>query len=50
MKDLPRNVSIEEIMEQMLFIAKIEKGLRQADAGQTISHDRIKAKMAKWLK
>ena len=37
-------------MESFLFIAKIEKGIAQADAGKTLSHRRVKAKMRKWLK
>jgi two-component system response regulator HupR/HoxA len=34
-------------MERLLFLAKIEKGLQQADAGQTISHAHVKDKMPK---
>ena len=37
-------------MERLLFLAKIERGLQQADAGQTISHSKVKERMAKWLK
>jgi len=37
-------------MERLLFLAKIERGLDQADAGQTIPHAQVKDRMAKWLK
>jgi len=47
---LPDDASIEDAMERLLFLAKIEKGLQQADAGQTISHDQVKERMAKWVK
>ncbi len=47
---LPNNASIEDAMERLLFLAKIEKGLNQADLGQTIPHSRVKEKMSKWLK
>lgn len=47
---LPNNASIEDAMERLLFLAKIEKGLDQADSGQTIPHSRVKEKMSKWLK
>ena len=40
----------EDAMERLLLLAKIEKGLEQADKGQTISHNDIKEKMSKWLK
>ena len=47
---LPEDASIEDAMERLLFLAKVERGLQQADAGQTISHAEVKEKMAKWLK
>ena len=47
---LPDDASIEDAMERLLFLAKIEKGLQQADASKTVSHDQVKEKMAKWLK
>jgi len=47
---LPDDASIEDAMERLLFVAKIERGLQQADAGQTISHAQVKERMARWLK
>ena len=41
---------IEDAMERLLFLAKIERGLKQADAGRTFSHQQAKEKLAKWLK
>lgn len=49
-KSLPDDASYEDAMERLLFLAKIEKGLQQADAGQTITHEKVKQKMKKWLK
>lgn len=49
-KNLPENASIEDAMERLLFLAKVEKGIAQADAGKTIPHDRVKDRMRKWLK
>ena len=49
-RDLPDDSSIEDAMERLLFLAKIEKGIRQADAGQAIPHSQVKERMAKWLK
>ena len=47
---LPEDASIEEAMERLLFLAKVEKGLEQADAGETLSHEELKERMSKWLK
>lgn len=39
---LPDHATIEDAIERLCFIAKIEEGLRQADARQLVSHDEIK--------
>jgi predicted transcriptional regulator len=48
--DLPDDASIEDAMERSLLLAKVERGIAQADAGQTILHSEVKERMAKWLK
>jgi predicted transcriptional regulator len=47
---LPADASYEDAVERLVFLSKVERGLAQADAGQTISHDKVKQKMRKWLK
>jgi len=47
---LPADATIEDAMERLLLLAKIEKGLIQADEGQTIPHAEIRERMAKWQK
>jgi predicted transcriptional regulator len=49
-EDLADDATIEDAMERLLFLAKIERGIQQADAGQTIAHAQVKERMAKWLK
>ena len=49
-QDLPDDASFEDAMERLLFLAKIEKGLQQADAGETVSQAEMKKRTAKWLK
>jgi predicted transcriptional regulator len=46
---LPANTSIEEAMERLYLLSKIEKGIQEADAGRTVSHDEAKRKLKKWL-
>jgi len=48
--DLPAKTTIEEAMERLYLLAKIEKGVNQADAGQCIPHKKAKEKLKKWLK
>ena len=49
-KDLPDNAPIEDAMERLLLLSKIERGIQQADAGQTITHDEIEQRFSRWLK
>ena len=49
-QSLPADASFEDAMERLLFISKIEKGIQQADSGQTLSHAQVREKMAKWLR
>ena len=47
---LPDDASIEDAMARLLLLAKVERGLQQADAGELIDHDDVKERMAKWLR
>ena len=47
---LPANTTFEEAIEHLLFLAKVDKGIEQADAGETISHTEVKKRMSRWLK
>ncbi len=42
LKTLPEHATIEDAIERLCFIAKIEEGLRQSDAGHLVSHDEVK--------
>ena len=48
--NLPEDASYEDVMSHLLLLAKIERGIQQADTGQTIPHSEVKERMAKWLK
>lgn len=42
---LPADASVEEAMERLYFLSKIERGLQQADAGKTISHEEVRRRL-----
>jgi predicted transcriptional regulator len=42
---LPADATVEEAMERLYFLSKIEQGLEQADAGQTISHEEVRRRL-----
>ena len=39
---MPEHATIDDAIERLCFIAKIEEGLRQSDARQLVSHDDVK--------
>jgi predicted transcriptional regulator len=45
-KQLPDDATIEDAIERLYFLAKIEKGIREADAGLTVSHDEAKKRLS----
>jgi hypothetical protein len=45
-QDLPDDATVEDAMERLYFLAKVERGLEQSD-GETIPHEEIKAKFLK---
>jgi predicted transcriptional regulator len=44
-RDLPENVTVEDAMERLYFLAKIEEGESQADAGRTMSHEEARRRI-----
>ena len=35
---LPDTATLEDAIERLCFLAKVEEGLRQSDAGETVPH------------
>lgn len=48
-EDLPNNVTLEDIHEQLSVKLKIEKGISKLNNGEYYSHAEVKEKCAKWL-
>jgi hypothetical protein len=46
---LPDDAGIEEAIERLYVLHKLEVGIAQADAGQTVSHEEARRLMARWL-
>jgi predicted transcriptional regulator len=45
-QDLPEDTTVEDAIERLYFLARVETGLEQAEAGETISHDEVKARFS----
>ena len=44
---LPDDATFEDAIERIVFLAKIDKGMEQADAGQVVSHEDAKSRLLK---
>jgi len=48
-RQLPEDVTIDDIMEELYTRRRIEEGLRQVEAGEVISHEDVKKRLSRWL-
>jgi len=48
--DLPNEFELDQLVEKLLFIEKVEKGLEQAKRGEVFGHDEIKKMADGWRK
>ena len=42
---LPPDATVEQAMERLLFLAKLQQGLAEADAGKTLSHEEVRKRL-----
>ena len=49
-EELPDDASVEDAIDRLYLLYKIDKGIRQADRGELVSQDEARQRMAKWLK
>jgi hypothetical protein len=47
--ELPDDASIEDAMERLYLLFKVERGLKQVESAKTVSQSEAKARMQKWL-
>jgi predicted transcriptional regulator len=45
---LPDDVSYEEILDAIELRREIEQGLKEIDAGDVVSHEEVKRRVASW--
>ncbi len=46
LRNLPDDATLEDAIERLCFLAKVEEGLRQSEAGELIPHEEIKKQFA----
>lgn len=48
--ELPREFHLDELLERLIVIEKIDAGLKEAKEGKTVNHEDAKKMIAKWSK
>ena len=48
--NLPENVTVDQVIGQLIFIEKIQKGLDDSRNGRVNSKEDSKEKLSKWIK
>ena len=50
LENLPENVTIDQVIEHLMSIEKIQKGMDDDKNGRTNSKEEAKQKLSKWIK
>jgi len=48
--NLPDSFTIDELIDQLIFIEKVEEGILQSEKGKVISNEDVKLIIDKWSK
>jgi hypothetical protein len=46
----PDSFTLDELVDKLIFIDKVEKGLDQSEKEKVQTHDEARKRLAKWLK
>ncbi|WP_299249814.1 hypothetical protein [uncultured Cytophaga sp.] len=47
---LPENLTVDEVIEHIIFVEKVQKGLSDSENGKLNTKEEAKIKLSKWLK
>jgi len=50
MKGLPKDATLDDALERLYYLTKIERGLEDIKSGRVVSHKEAKRRLQKWLK
>ncbi len=50
LSNLPENVTIDQVIEHLVVVEKIQKGLNDSAEGKVYNKDEAKEKLKKWLR
>lgn len=48
--EMPDTFSVDDLLDRLVLLQKIENGIAQSDAGETVSVEEAREALSKWLK
>ncbi len=42
LRELPEDATLDDALQRLCFVAKVEESLRQSEAGQVVPHEEVK--------
>jgi hypothetical protein len=48
--NFPEHFSVDELIDKMILLDKVEKGIQDADKGNVVSDEDLDIEIEKWLK
>jgi predicted transcriptional regulator len=50
LEKLPENLTIDQVIDHIIFIEKVQKGLEDSENGRVFTNEEARKKLSKWLK
>ena len=50
LEKLPENLTIDQVIDHIIFIEKVQKGLEDSENGRVYTNEEARKKLSKWLK
>jgi len=48
-RNLPDEVTVDDIMRELYFKIQVDKGLKELDEGKGIPHEEVERRLSRWL-
>ena len=48
-RNLPDEVTVDDIMRELYFKIQVDKGLKELDEGKGIPHEDVERRLSRWL-
>lgn len=50
LQDFPDEFSVDDLLDRLILLSKIDRGMRQSMSGEVLSQDEAEKRMEKWIR